>query len=98
MNPKTDFASFDHWALTEEVELTLIERDDERIRSVFLVQRVGLRDQFVLTFEECEILVNGERVDLGETAMVWCGLADEIALAPNGGVVGRRVRCAAPPA
>lgn len=92
------YASFSHWALIEEVELTLVSQDPEMITSTYLVQRVGSRDQFVLTFNECEILVNGERVDLGDAAMSYCGLADEIACAPNGGTIGRRVRCAAPPA
>lgn len=46
------------WALTEEVDMTLIRNDADKVETIFLVQRRGLRDQFVVTFAEFSIMVN----------------------------------------
>lgn len=80
------------WAVTEEVDLTLVINDPDNITSTFLVQRRGLADQFVLTFAECAILVNGENVDVTDSrAEALCSLADDIMMNPRGPVVGRKV-------
>ena len=80
------------WALEEEVDMTLIRNDADKIETIFLVQRRGLRDQFVVTFAECAILVNEEHVDLNDSrAEALTSLADDILMAPDGGTVGRKV-------
>jgi hypothetical protein len=94
---ETEYANLIHWSQIEEVEVTLISCDPDGITSTFLVQRVGSRDQFVLSFRESDVLINGQILDLGDAVSGYCALADEILTAPNGGVVGRRVRCEAPP-
>lgn len=80
------------WAFEEEVDMTLIRNDADKVETIFLVQRRGLRDQFVVTFAEFSIMVNEEHVDLSDSrAEALTSLADDILMAPSGGTVGLKV-------
>jgi len=87
--PVADTLAPYRWVRTEDVLVTLVHLDEAAMTSTYLVQRTepGSRtdaDAFVVRFDECLILVNGNAVEFaGDWPEVLCTLADALLLAPS---------------
>jgi hypothetical protein len=68
------------WALTEEVDVTLLATNADTLNNSFLIERIEEPGAFVLAFADADVLVNGVYRDLGEDLMYFCSLSDELTM------------------